>query len=257
MTDWNPDLYRQFEAERTRPAKELVTRIPLRDVQHITDLGCGPGNSTALLHQTWPQARITGLDSSQAMLEQALQRLPDCRFEQADIQAWQASSPQDLIYANASLQWLSDHDTLLPSLVEQLAKGGVLAVQMPDNLDQPTHSLMRKVAENGPWQDKINHDPGHRKRLLTTEAYYDLLSSAGCTVDIWRTTYYHVMSSHSAMVEWLRSTGLRPFLSPLQEEEQAAYLAHYLAELTAAYQPRQDGSVLMPYPRLFMVAKKS
>lgn len=256
MTDWNPDLYRQFEAERTRPAKELLSRIPLRQVQHITDLGCGPGNSTALLCQAWPEACITGLDSSQAMLEQALQRLPGCRFEQADIQGWRASSPQDLIYANASLQWLSDHATLLPALISQLTKGGVLAVQMPDNLDQPTHRLMRKVAESGAWRDKIHHDPSHRQSLLTTEAYYDLLSSAGCSVDIWRTTYYHVMPSHPAMIDWLRSTGLRPFLASLDQDEQAAYLTRYLAELVSAYQPRQDGSVLMPYPRLFIVARR-
>nr|WP_024965517.1 trans-aconitate 2-methyltransferase [Pantoea sp. IMH] len=256
MTDWNPDLYRQFEAERTRPAKELLSRIPLRQVQHITDLGCGPGNSTALLCQAWPEAYITGVDSSQAMLEQALQRLPGCRFEQADIQGWRASSPQDLLYANASLQWLSDHATLLPTLVAQLAKGGVLAVQMPDNLDQPTHRLMRKVAESGVWRAKIHHDPSHRQSLLTTEAYYDLLSAVGCSVDIWRTTYYHVMPSHSAMIDWLRSTGLRPFLASLDQAEQAAYLTRYLAELVSAYQPRQDGSVLMPYPRLFIVARR-
>lgn len=256
MKEWNPDLYRQFEAERTRPAAELLSRVPRRNVSYATDLGCGPGNSTELLFQTWPEAHITGLDSSQAMLEQALKRLPDCHFTQADIRHWQAPVPQDLIYANASLQWLDDHQQLFPHLVTQLASGGALAIQMPDNLDQPTHALMRKVAGNAAWSAKIVTSAEERKKLLTTEAYYDLLTRAGCKVDIWRTTYYHVMPSHQAMVEWLKATGLRPFLTPLEEQEQEAFLLQYRNELRAAYPFRQDGNVLMPFPRLFMVAQK-
>lgn len=257
MKDWNPDLYRQFEAERTRPATELLSRIPLRQVSRATDLGCGPGNSTELLCQAWPDAHITGLDSSQAMLEQALKRLPDCQFLQADIRLWQAEVPQDVIYANASLQWLTDHQQVLPHLVEQLSAGGVLAIQMPDNLDQPTHSLMRKVAEHPQWATKIGPGAAERKKLLSTEAYYDLLSRVGCKVDIWRTTYFHVMPSHQAIVDWLKATGLRPFLAPLDEPEQEEYLSRYLLELTRAYAVRGDGNVLMPFPRLFIVAQKS
>ncbi|KGT93382.1 trans-aconitate methyltransferase [Erwinia typographi] len=257
MKDWNPDLYRQFEAERTRPATELLSRIPLNKVSHATDLGCGPGNSTELLYRAWPQAQITGLDSSQAMLEQALKRLPDCQFIQADIRSWQAEVPQEVIYANASLQWLTDHQQLFPHLVAQLAPGGVLAIQMPDNLDEPTHSLMRKVAAMPHWAEKIGPGAAGRKKILGIEAYYDLLSQVGCKVDIWRTTYYHVMPSHQAMVDWLKATGLRPFLSPLDEQDQAAFQAQYLHELKAAYSLRQDGNVLMPFPRLFMVASKA
>lgn len=257
MKDWNPDLYRQFEAERTRPATELLSRIPLNKVSYATDLGCGPGNSTELLYRAWPQAQVTGLDSSQAMLEQALKRLPDCQFIQADIRSWQAEVPQEVIYANASLQWLTDHQQLFPHLVAQLAPGGVLAIQMPDNLDEPTHSLMRKVAATPRWAEKIGPGAAERKKILGIEAYYDLLSQLGCKVDIWRTTYYHVMPSHQAMVDWLKATGLRPFLSPLDEQDQAAFLAQYLHELKAAYSLRQDGNVLMPFPRLFMVASKA
>ncbi|KQN64768.1 trans-aconitate 2-methyltransferase [Erwinia sp. Leaf53] len=257
MKDWNPDLYRQFEAERTRPAEELLRRIPLTQINYATDLGCGPGNSTELLHRAWPSAQITGLDSSQAMIDQARQRLPGCRFELADIRSWQARPAQDVIYANASLQWLTDHPVLLPHLVAQLAPGGVLAVQMPDNLDQPTHSLMRDVAARPAWQEKIPPSAADRKRLLSTEAYYDLLTAAGCRVDIWRTTYYHVMPSAAAVVDWLRATGLRPYLAALSEAEQAQYLAEYQAEIERALPPRQDGNRLMAFPRLFMVAQKA
>lgn len=200
MQDWNPQLYRQFESERTRPAQELLARIPVNEVRFATDLGCGPGNSTELLAQAWPQAHITGIDSSEAMLEQARQRLPDCDFRQADIRSWQPEQPQQVIYANASLQWLTDHDTLLPHLVNQLAPGGALAVQMPDNLQEPSHRLMREVAASSRWQAHISPQAAERKRLLSSDRYYDLLGDAGCQVDIWRTTYYHPMADAQAII---------------------------------------------------------
>lgn len=256
MKDWNPELYRLFEAERTRPAHELLSRIPQIHVNAATDLGCGPGNSTELLCQAWPEADITGLDSSQAMLDKAQQRLPQCHFMREDIRQWQAAQPQDVIYANASLQWLSEHETLLPHLVAQLAPLGVLAVQMPDNLDQPTHALMRAVAQRAPWADIIDPQAANRKKLLSTEQYYNLLCGAGCRVDIWRTTYYHVMPSPQAIVDWLRATGLRPFLAALDEQQQEAFLSAYLAEIAQAYPVRADGNLLMAFPRLFMVAQK-
>jgi len=255
MKDWDPDLYRQFEAERTRPAKELLSRIPLHEVNSVTDLGCGPGNSTELLREAWPNALITGVDSSQAMLEQAIKRLPGCQFVQVDICHWEADILQQVIFANASLQWLTDHQQLLPHLVAQLSRRGVLAVQMPDNLDQPTHNLMRKTGELPRWREKIS-PVTNRARLLSTAAYYDLLCSVGCSVDIWRTTYYHVMPSPQAIVDWLRATGLRPFLSPLEECEQEAFLMRYLQELQVVYRIRGDGRVLLPFPRLFIVAQK-
>lgn len=257
MKDWNPDLYRQFEAERTRPAQELLNRISLPSPSYATDLGCGPGNSTELLHHRWPEARVTGLDSSRAMLDEAQQRLPDCAFEQADIRYWQAAPPPDVIYANASLQWLNDHQTLLPHLVSQLAPDGVLAIQMPDNLDEPSHRLMRSMAERPQWEDKIDPQASARKRLLSTDQYYDLLTAVGCQVDIWRTTYYHLMPSPQAIVDWLRATGLRPFLATLDEAQQETWLAEYQAEIARAYPARRDGQRLLAFPRLFIVAQKT
>jgi len=257
MQDWDPTLYRKFEAERTRPAQELLSRIRVEDVRFVTDLGCGPGNSTELLVDAWPQAQITGLDSSAAMLEQARERLPQCAFIQADIATWQAAIPQQVIYANASLQWLGGHSSLLPHLVNQLAPGGTLAVQMPDNLDEPSHQLMRDVATSGPWRDKISTQAAERKRLPSTEHYYDVLTTAGCAVDIWRTTYYHVMDNAQAIIHWLKATGLRPFLAPLSVSEQEQFLAAYHQCLMTAYPARQDGKVLLAFPRLFMVATRN
>lgn len=257
MQDWNPQLYRQFESERTRPARELLARIPLDEVHTATDLGCGPGNSTELLAQKWPHAHITGIDSSEAMLMQARERLPDCEFQLADIRRWQATQPQQVIYANASLQWLTDHPVLLPHLVSQLAGGGVLAIQMPDNLDEPSHRVMRETAALARWQPCIPAETAERKRLLSADRYYDLLSDAGCQVDIWRTTYYHPMADAQAIITWLRATGLRPYLASLDEKQQSDFLHEYHQALTSAYPARSDGQVLLAFPRLFMVAVKT
>ncbi|MBK5072339.1 trans-aconitate 2-methyltransferase [Budviciaceae bacterium CWB-B4] len=256
MKDWNPDLYLQFEAERTRPAAELLSRIFHPEAKHISDLGCGPGNSTELLYQAYPRANVTGIDSSESMLLQAKQRLPACHFQQADISTWRPDIPQDIIYANASLQWVPDHDELLPHLLQQLSDRGVLAFQVPDNLEQPSHALMRKVAMEGVWWEKYNEQVFKRSPLLSTEGYYDLLAGHGYQVDIWRTTFYHVLPSVSSIVEWVKSTGLRPFLSPLNEMEQQLFLLQYQAELEKVFTSRQDGHVLLPFPRLFVIASK-
>ena len=190
MADWNPSLYLQYETERSRPAAELLNRVALESVRSVVDLGCGPGNSTTLLHQRWPSAVITGVDSSPAMLNEARNALPQCHFIEADISQFQPEHPVDLLYANASLQWVPDHYELLPNLVSLLGRNGVLAVQMPDNWLEPTHVLMREVAYEQGFPDR------GRAPLPGVHAYYDILTETGCEVDIWRTTYYHIMDSH-------------------------------------------------------------
>jgi trans-aconitate 2-methyltransferase len=255
MQDWDPDLYRQFETERTRPASDLLAPIATIQPQRISDLGCGPGNSTELLHQHFPHAQLVGIDNSVAMLASARQRLPDCAFIKADIHQWQPSEPQDLIYANASLQWLTDHPQLFPYLFSKLAANGILAVQMPDNLDEPSHLAMREVAENGPWRQALQKAGTIRAKVLTTHQYYDLLAPNAERVDIWRTTYYHPMPSAQAIVDWLRATGLRPFLEPLSESMRLDFLRDYLAIIDAAYPQQADSCRLLAFPRLFIVAR--
>lgn len=250
MTDWNPSLYLQYGAERTRPAAELLARIALNDVSSIVDLGCGPGNSTALLHQRWPSARIVGVDNSPAMLEQARVAVPECRFIEADIQRFRPEHALNLIYANASLQWVPDHYELLPHLVSLLALNGVLAIQMPDNQQEPTHVLMREVAYEQGYPDRS------RDALPGVHAYYDILSEAGCEVDIWRTTYYHKMSSHQAIIDWVSATGLRPWLQELNESEQRSYLKRYQELLEQQYPLQENGQILLAFPRLFIVARR-
>ncbi len=256
MADWNPALYRRFESERTRPAIELLARVPLAEAPYAVDLGCGPGNSTELLAARYRQAEIVGIDSSEAMLASARERLPGLRFERADVADWQPAQPPDLIFANAVLQWVPGHEMLFPRLFALLAPGGVLAVQMPDNLDEPSHRAMRELAALPPWSQWLAQAAALREKPLAAGAYYDLLAPHAAAVDIWHTVYRHPMASPSAIVDWLRSTGLRVFVDPLPEAQRAGYLSAYRERIAAAYPARSDGQRLLGFPRLFIVARR-
>ena len=254
---WSARQYTNFEAERTRPVHDLVNAILSTQVRHAVDLGCGPGNSTEVLAARFPAAQVSGLDSSPDMIDAARTRLPALRFDLADIPAWDDTGPFDVILANAALQWVPDHDALMPRLLGKLAEGGSLAVQMPDNLDEPAHRLMRDVAASGPWSGKLANAAGARAPRLPAEWYFSLLRPHVMRVDIWRTVYHHVLAGGTdAVVEWFRGSGLRPFLAPLDGTETQGFLTAYRAALVDAYPPLPDGSVLLPFPRLFFVAMR-
>ncbi|MDP9962407.1 trans-aconitate 2-methyltransferase [Variovorax paradoxus] len=257
MLDWNPALYRRYEDERTRPAQELLARVPLPEAARVVDLGCGPGNSTELLANRFPQAQVVGTDNSEAMLASARERLPQARFELSDIATWapQDEAP-DLIYANAALQWVPDHEQLIPRLFAALAPGGVLAIQMPDNREEPTHRLMRAVAAEAPWAEPIGNADRLRTLLLPLGGYYDLLAPAAAKVDVWHTVYQHPMADAAAIVEWMRGTGLKPFVDRLPADLQASYLAEYERRVDQAYPARTDGKRLLAFPRMFIVAQR-
>lgn len=252
---WSARQYSNFEEERTRPVRDLVAAIPAREVGVAIDLGCGPGNSTEVLADRFPQARVTGLDSSEDMLAAARERLPGIAFERADIGTWTPAQAFDVILANASLQWLPDHATLYPRLVRQLKPGGCLAVQTPDNLEEPAHRLAREVAAEGPWASKVGqvrHPARHEAAF-----YFQLLRPHCAAVDVWRTTYFHPLAGGApAVMEWFKGSALRPYVGPLDEAEKAAFLARYLAAIAQAYPTLPDGTVLLPFPRLFIVASR-
>ena len=257
MLDWDPALYTRFESERTRPAVELLARVPHPGPRHVVDLGCGPGNSTELLVERFPQAHVMGLDNSEAMLASARKRLPGVEFTLADMADWAPAVAPDVIFANASLQWLGGHEALLQRLMRSLAPGGVLAVQMPDNLDEPSHRLMRELAAQMPWRDYLGDAAGKRTRLLSADAYYDVLAPQAEYVDVWHTVYRHVMPAPQAIVEWLRATGLRPFLDPLPEALRDSFVHAYTERIAQAYAERVDGRRLLAFPRLFIVARRA
>lgn len=254
--DWSAAQYTKFETERSRPAVELLARVPAEDARTAADLGCGPGNSTELLCHRFPGADVCGVDTSPDMLAAARQRLPGVRFELGDLASWQGPQPLDVILANASLQWVPDHARLLPSLLAQLAPGGSLAVQVPDNLDEPSHVLMRQVAAEGPWAPRLLGAAASRAPRHAADWYHRTLRPHAAAIDLWRTTYYHPLAGAAAIVEWLKATGLRPFLAPLAEAERAEFLARYEAEIARAYPALPDGTVLLAFPRLFFVATR-
>jgi trans-aconitate 2-methyltransferase len=253
---WSAAQYVKFEQERTRPVHDLVARIPNAEVLSAGDIGCGPGNSTEVLRERYPSAQIIGVDSSPDMIKAARARLPDIVFEVADIREWRPNAPLDVILANAVLQWIPDHQTLFPALIAKLGPGGALATQMPDNLDERSHRLMGEVAGDGPWAAKLKDAAAARAERHLANWYFRLLRSHARHVDIWRTTYFHPLAGARAIVEWLKGTGLRPFLDPLDESEREAFLARYEEAIAKAYPAEPDGTVLLPFPRLFVVAAR-
>jgi trans-aconitate 2-methyltransferase len=253
---WDARQYLKFEDERTRPPRDLLAQVPLREPRRVIDLGCGPGNSTELLAARFPGTEVVGLDTSPDMLRQARARLPGVSFVEGDIATWVPPAATDLLFANAVIQWVPDHPAVLQRLLAALPPGGVLAVQMPDNTNEPALALMREVASVGPWAPALAAANAARDDLPTPGGYYDLLRPLCAHLDIWHTVYNHVLAGPEGIVEWFKGSALRPFLDALDPALQAGYLAAYAVAIARAYPPRFDGKVLLRFPRLFIVAMR-
>ena len=229
-------------------------------VHRIVDLGCGPGNSTAVIAAQYPNAAVVGVDNSAEMLRQATDEHPEWTWTAADIAAWATAEPQtvyDVVFSNAAFHWVPDHPRLFHQLWQHVAPGGVLAVQMPRNFDAPSHQLLKAVAAEGPWAAQM---AGAREASFThpPSYYYDILSPLTERLMIWETEYLHVMPSAESIVDWLRGTGLRPYLARLPSaEDQAAFLREYTARIAEAYPAQANGRRLFPFRRLFILAQKS
>ena len=252
---WDPDLLLRFDAERVQVVHDLLSRVPGAP-RRIVDLGCGPGTSTRMLAERFPQARITGVDFAEPMLAVAAERAPGADFVCADIKSWQPEAPLDLVFADSVLQWLGDHEGLFARLMGWLAPGGTLAVQMPDNRQEPSHALMRLIAADGPWADRLVPVAKTRAVIATYGDYYRWLRPACESLDIWQTAYIHPLDGVEAIVDWFRGSALRPFLAPLAPPERLAFLARYRRDLGETCEIADDGKVLFIYPRLFVLARK-
>jgi trans-aconitate 2-methyltransferase len=253
---WSAKQYTTFESERTRPVRDLLAAVPAASARSAIDVGCGPGNSTEVLAERFPGATIRGFDSSPDMITAARKRMPRVLFDVLDVATWDDPGPFDIILANAVFQWVPDHAALLPALTAKLSPGGSLAVQMPDNLEEPAHRLMREIAADGPWAHRLAAAAETRTSMARPDWYYGVLCASCAEANVWRTTYYHPLAGPRAVVEWFKGSGLRPFLDPLDEEERGAYLERYEAAVGQAYPALADGTVLLPFPRLFMVATR-
>lgn len=251
---WSAGQYGKFLDQRTRPARDLLAAVPLTPARWVVDLGSGPGNSTALLVERFPDADVVGVDADPDMIAAARNALPACRFHHRRIEDWHPDHPPDVIFANASLQWLDDHDALFPRLIGMLAPGGVLAVQMPDNLDEPTHVAMRQIAGDPRWRDRLAGAAAGRKPLIPPADLHALLRPHCVWVDIWRTVYNFDLAGVDAIVEWFKGSALPLYLAPLSNDEQTAFLTEFRDRIALDY-PETEGRVLLAFPRYFFVAQ--
>lgn len=251
---WDPEQYALFDAWRRRPAFDLVAALPSMTPRTVIDLGCGGGQLARTLAERWPDADVLGVDNSPAMLKWAEGTESRVRWQRADLRTWRPQWPVDLLISNAALQWLGDHERLFPELLQPLAPGGVLAVQMPRNFDAPSHRLLHETAAEGPWAGKLadvlRSHPVHRP-----QDYYDWLSPRAKRVDIWETEYLQVLNGDVPVLQWTRGTALVPVMEVLEGEELDAFLAAYRAKLEVAYPQHPDGNTLFPFKRLFIVAR--
>jgi trans-aconitate 2-methyltransferase len=251
---WDPAQYLKFSNERVRPALDLIAQVPLETAAHVVDLGCGTGNMTVILQQRYPGADVLGVDGAETMLAKARAAAPNCRFQQADFFTWAPAAAPDLIFSNAALHWVTDHEILFPRLLSLLAPRGVLAVQMPAMHDAPLRALQNEVARQGPWSAHLD-DAGYARGILSPEEYYDILRPLVTTLDIWQTTYLHVLTGEDAVTEWAAGSSLRPFLDKLPPDLAAAFRAAYSEALRPHYPRRADGKTLLPFKRLFFIAR--
>jgi trans-aconitate 2-methyltransferase len=254
MGSWDPGEYMRFGDERTRPSIDLVSRIAAENPASVIDLGCGPGNSTRVLQQRWPCARVTGLDSSAQMIGTAGEEHPDGDWILSPIEDWSPAQAFDVVFSNAALQWLPGHGPLVERLFGHVLPGGALAFQIPSADYALVRTLIHDIALDGPWAPRMAGPLG----ALTMESpsfYYDHLAPAARALDIWETEYIHVMDSPSAIVGWIASTGLRPFLDVLESEgESDEFVARLQERVRQSYPTRTDGRVLFPFKRTFVIA---
>lgn len=254
---WDPKVYLEHADHRARPFFDLLARVAATDPGFVVDLGCGPGGLTRLLAERWPTAEVLGVDSSVEMVRRAESGGLDarCTFVLGDVREWQAARPVDVLVTNATLQWVPDHLPLLTRWVQWLAPSGWLALQVPSNFGDPSHTLMRELADSPRWRDRLDGVLRHGDAVAAPEHYLDALVATGCSVDVWQTTYVHVLPGEDPVLSWVRGTGLRPVLTALSQEDGAAFQTEYAAMLRTAYPPQSYGTPF-PFTRTFAVAQR-
>ncbi len=256
MTDWNPQQYLKFKNERNRPIYDLILRIEIERPERILDIGCGPGNSTRALMDRWPQSEIIGLDVSRSMIERAAIDHPEIKFVVRDANEDLSDLGHfDLVFANASLQWMPNHETLIPRLFDLLHSKGVLAAQIPQFDRMPISHVLREIERLPEWTEFFkNFKSGFE--FYPDAMYYDLLCGPATDIDIWATEYYHIMPTHETILDMIASTGLRPYLDRLPTDKVPEFKNAVLERIKVEYPTRCDGKVLFPFKRLFLVASR-
>lgn len=255
MADWNSMQYLKFKNERTRPAIDLVNRIYINNPKKIIDIGCGPGNSTHILAQRFPSAYILGIDNSANMIETAKKDYPNLDFKICDASKDLSilGNDFDIVFSNACIQWIPHHSELLKNMMELLKPGGILAVQTPMNYKEPIHKIIGDISTNEKWKSEFTNPRIFYN--LTQSEYYDLLSEISDEFSLWETIYFHNLKSHKDIMEWYRSTGLRPYLDILSDEKKRLFEQDVFTRVIQEYPIQKNGNIIFRFPRFFFTAK--
>lgn len=252
---WNPDLYEQFRRHRERPAWDLIQQISAENPRLIYDLGCGTGRVTTWLAERYPNAQVVGVDISESMLAEARSKdqPSNLRFELADLTTWQPTEKPDVIFSNATLHWLEDHEHVLVRLVGYLRSGGQFLMQVPRNFAEPDHQVIKQVVHDGPWAASLI--PLWRDTRVSDPATYVSMLTPHCArLEVWETTYWQVLRGLNPVARWIEGAALRPYLSVLGDDR-AAFIGRIDQQIAAAYPHDDAGQTLYPFKRLFVVAK--
>lgn len=253
MISWDPAVYLRAADERARPFLDLVARIGAGAPRRVVDLGCGPGNLTALLRERWPDARLQAIDSSPDMVAAARDQGIDAT--EGDVVGWAPRDGDDVVVCNAVLQWVPGHLDLLRRWATQLGDGAWLAFQVPGNFGAPSHRIIREQAARSPWRQRLHGLLRDETAVHEPAEYAAALSDAGCGVDAWETTYLHRLTGPDPVLSWVTGTALRPVRTELDDAEWTAFTAELAPRLREAYPARPDGSTWFPFRRLFTVAQ--
>lgn len=253
---WDSKQYLKFQKERTQPSVDLADRLTVQSPERIIDIGCGPGNSTAVLKKRYPNAEIIGADNSENMISAAKEKYPDIEFLLCDASKdlGNITGKFDIVFSNACIQWVPDHPKLLREMLSLLKEGGELAVQVPMNFDQPIHKIINETVRSEKWREVFSEP--RIFHTLAPEKYYDILAEISSDFEMWQTVYFHRMKSHSDIIEWYRSTGLRPYLEALSPADKEKFERDIFAEVEKAYPKQANGEIIFRFPRLFFKAVK-
>ncbi len=250
-TCWDPALYLSFDDDRARPFHDLLARVGATAPRRVVDLGCGPGNLTQVLAARWPDAAICALDSSAEMVAAARERGIDAQL--ADVVDWTPPPDADVVVTNAVLQWVTPHLDLLPRWLRALPAEAWFAMQVPGNLDAPSHTLVRELLAEPRWAGTVELRGGDR--VAEPARYAEVLTAAAAHVDVWETTYVHRLTGSDPVLRWISATVLRPVRDALPADDHAAFTDELAPRLRAAYPARADGSTWFPFRRIFAVAR--
>ena len=250
---WDPDVYARFADDRLRPGLELLARVRDEQPSHVLDLGSGPGDLTALLRRRWPVADIVGVDSSSEMLDAARRLDTSITWIDGDLDRWAPDRPADVVFSNATLHWLDHHEALFRRIAEWVAPGGTLAVQMPDNWTEPTHRIPARIIDEPGWPSEAR-DALMRDRLATAASYRSWLVDSFEALDLWTTTYHHVLTGSDPVLTWVKGSVLRPVLAALTAEDAAMFEDLCRRAYAEAYPPEPDGTTILPFRRFFVIA---